>query len=369
MLQSFNRLLRKEVTGTEALHPNPPAVRQRNAGIDFLRVVAVFYVIVLHIIWRGGLFNAAAEGSYQSLVCAALSSVSLCAVNIFGLISGYVGYAEEERPIKFKKYLFLWLEVVFYNILLTLLTLWLRPEVMEQNDLVWMFLPVLSGDYWYFTAYTGLFLFIPLLNTAVRHSSDKVLLQLLACIIFLFCPLETLFGSFLTHGGYSFVWLMILYLIGAILKKTNLGSLLHPLAAAAGIAVFSFGAFLLRKWLGYFQIGIFSFDSEMFGSYAFPLHLMSAVLYVILFSRLKIGPITEKLIAFAAPGAFSAYIINCQRHVWNGYMKGHFISWAGSSPVGIATRVLLTAAVFVSVSLVVDYFRRLLFRAFWKKKS
>ena len=353
----------------EALHPNPLAVTQRNAGIDLLRVVAVFYVIVLHIIRQGGLLNAVTEGSYQYLVCVALSSVSLCAVNIFGLISGYVGYTGEERPIKFKNYLNLWLEVAFYNILLTLLTLWLRPEVMGQNDLVWMFLPVLGGSYWYFTAYTGLFLFIPLLNTAVSHSSNKALLQLLACIVFIFCPLETLFSSFLTHSGYSFVWLTILYLIGAILKKTNLGSRLHPLAAAAGIAVLAFCVFLLSKRWRYIEIGVFGFDSVLFEFYVLPFHLLSAILYVILFSKLKIGPIAGKLIAFAAPGAFSAYIINCQKHVWNGYMQDHFTSWAGGSPVGIAARVLLTAAIFVSVSLVVDYFRRLLFRVFRKKKA
>lgn len=352
----------------EALHPNPPAVKQRNAGIDLLRVVAVFYVIVLHIIRQGGLLKAVAEGGYQYLVCVALSIVCLCATNIFGLISGYVGYTEDERPIKFKNYLNLWLEVAFYNILLTLLTLWLRPEVMGQNDLVWMFLPVLRGNYWYFTAYTGLFLFIPLLNTAVRHTSNKTLLQLLACIVFLFCPLETLFSSFLTHCGYSFVWLMILYLIGAILKKTNLGSRLHPLAAGAGIAVLAFCVFLLTKRRRYIEIGVFGFDSVIFEFYVLPLHLLSAILYIILFSKLKIGPVAGKLIAFAAPGAFSAYIINCQKHVWNGYMKDHFISWAGSSPVGVAARVLLTAAVFVSVSLVADYFRRLLFRVFRKKK-
>lgn len=352
----------------KVLQPAPPAVKQRNAGIDLLRVVAVYYVIVLHILGQGGLEQAAGDGTYQHYACTVLSSWSMCAVNIFGLISGYVGYTEEERPVKFRSYLNLWLQVAFYNILLTLLTLWLRPEVMEDYDLIRMFLPFLSDRYWYFAAYTGLFLFIPLLNTAVRHCSDKVLFQLLACIVFIFSPIETLFGNFLCFGGYSFVWLMVLYLIGAILRKTKLGNHLHPLAAFAGIAALSFCAFLIGKRWRFVEIIGFGFDSTMALSYVCPLHLLSAIFYLILFSKFKPGKIAEKLIAFAAPGAFSVYIINCQKHVWYGYLEKRFVSWASSSPIGIAVRVLLTAAVFVTVSLVVDYFRRLLFRAFRKKK-
>lgn len=352
----------------EVLQPAPPAVKQRNAGIDLLRVVAVFYVIVLHMILWGGLSDAASEGTYQRYICTALFSWSLCAVNIMGLISGYIGYTEEERPLKWRKYLDLWLEVTFYNVVLTLLTLWLRPETTERNDLVKMFFPVLSNSHWYFTAYSGLFLFIPLLNAAVRHTSNKTLLQLLACFLFIFSPVETVSGSFLSHNGYSLVWLIILYLIGAVLKKTELGSNLHPLAAFAGIAVLAFCIFLIDKKYRYVDIGGFTFESKMVEHYVCPLQLLSAILYILLFSKIKPGPIAGKLIAFAAPGAFSVYIINCQKHVWYGYMENRFASWAGSSPTGIAARVLLTAAVFVAVSLVVDYFRRLLFRAFRKKK-
>ena len=353
----------------EALHANPPAVKQRNAGIDLLRVVAVYYVIVLHIIGQGGLINAVGEGTFQYFACIGLLCWSMCAVNIFGMISGYVGYTDEEKPQNYKSYLFLWLEVAFYDIVLTLLTLWLRPGTAQSVDLIQMFLPVLSGGHWYFTAYTGLFLFIPLINTAVRHCSEKMLIRLLVGIVFVLSPVETLFRSFLWLDGYSFVWLMLLYLIGAILKKTQLGSKIHPLAAFAGIAALFLCTFLIdKRWI---QVNVcgFLFNTQMAEKYVCPLHLLSAILYIILFSKLKPGPIARKLIAFAAPGAFSVYVINTQRHVWNGYMKDHFASWAGSSPIGIAVRVLLTAAVFVAVSLVADYFRRLLFRVFRKRKA
>ena len=354
----------------EALHPNlPPAVKQRNAGIDLLRIVAVYYVIVLHILRQGGLMNGTAEGSCQYYVTAALFCLSRCSVNIFGMISGYVGYTEEERPIQFKKYLNLWLEVAFYNILLTLLTLWFRPEFIGENDLFWMFLPVLKGNYWYFTAYSGLFLFIPLLNTAVRHINNKTLLQLLCCFILIFSPVETISGKFLSSHGYSLIWLIILYFIGSVLKKTKLGCNLPPFAAFAGICVLVLCMFFIERKYICVSLGGILFESTMVDYYVFPLQLLCAILYILLFSKLKICPIARKLISFAAPGAFSVYIINCQKHVWYGYMENRFAHWASSSPVGIVARVLFTAAVFVSVSLVVDYVRRLLFLSFRNQKS
>lgn len=43
-----------------------PQVRtERNAGVDLLRVVAAYYVIILHILGIGGLMGACSLGSYQ----------------------------------------------------------------------------------------------------------------------------------------------------------------------------------------------------------------------------------------------------------------------------------------------------------------
>ncbi len=62
-----------------------------------------------------------------------------------------------------------------------------KPEVVDFLDVLKMFLPVSTNAYWYFTAYTGLFVLIPLLNLILRHSSEKFLKSLLI-IFFLFLP-------------------------------------------------------------------------------------------------------------------------------------------------------------------------------------
>lgn len=347
-----------------------PRVRtERNVGVDLLRVVAAYYVIVLHILGIGGLMNACSYGSYQYQLCKMLLNWSYCAVNIFGVISGYVGYTDEERPHKFKKWLMLWLEVVFYGVLLTLLTLWLRPGMARPRSVASMFFPVLLNHHWFFTAYTGIFFFIPLMNTALRNISNKTLLRLLAFVVFIFAPISDINDIFFCQNGYSTIWLAILYLVGAILKKTGFGSSIRSLALFGMIVGIAFASFLFNSHYFSIEFTGITVGSQMVETYVYPGHLLIAICYVLLFARLKTGKSLKRFTAFAAPGAFAVYLINTQRFVWNGYMADHFASWASSSPLGIAVRVAVTAFLFVSVSLVVDFFRRCIFALFQKKST
>ena len=365
----YNSVKKGEEKKMEAIQEKAsPQVRtERNTGVDLLRVVAAYYVIVLHILGIGGLLNACGLGSYQYQLCKAMLNWSYCAVNIFGVISGYVGYTDEERPHKLKKWLMLWLEVVFYGVLLTLLTLLLRPGMAKPQNIASMFIPVLRNYHWFFTAYTGIFFFIPLMNSAVRNASNKTLLRLLAFIAFLFAPVSAVNDIFFCHNGYSTIWLAILYLVGAILKKTRFGIEFHSLALLGVIVGLAFISFLLNTH--YFCVDLYgiTIGSQMVETYVYPGHLLIAICYVLLFSRLRFGKFLRRFTAFAAPGAFAVYLINTQRFVWNGYMTDHFASWASSSPLGIAARVAVTAFVFVLVSLIVDFFRRRIFTMVQRK--
>lgn len=345
------------------------SISHRNVGIDLLRVVAAFYVIILHILGIGGLAASTEKGSLQYFLCSAMLIWAFCAVNLFGIISGYVGYTQEERPHKFRNYLNLWLEVMFYNVLLTLLPLWLLPGVVKTTDIVVAFFPFLRGGYWYFSAYTGLFLFIPLLNAAVRNTSNTTLLRLLALIVFVFSPIESLFGSFHCQGGYSFVWLVVLYLVGAILKKTQFGANIHPVAAFSGIIGIVLISFLLSKQPFEKEFLGILFSTSIVEYHVYPGYLLIAILYVLLFSQFRFPKPIQKIISLAAPGAFAVYLINTHRIVWNYYMYDHFTLWASNSLKGILARVLLTATVFVIVSLIVDYLRRQLFRLFQRRRA
>lgn len=338
-----------------------PDVRHRNAGIELLRILAAFYIFLLHVLGWGGLYGTTAEGSYQQTVSGLLYIWGFCGVNIFGLISGYVGYSETEKPFPRKSLLRLWVEVVFYDAALTLLTLWLRPDNVSPSDLLFMFFPLLTKSHWYFTAYAALIPFIPLLNSAVRGCRKETLLQFLAAVFLFLLPFASCMDQSHFFTGYSLLWLLILYLTGAILKKTGLGASLHPLVCVGGIALMGAASFL------FFTYGkpITIFDSvigpEAAAQFIFPCHYVSGIFHLLLFSRMEFPRGVHKWIIALAPGAFAVYIISTQKHVWNGYLQDRFVCWASSSPLGIAVRALAVSALFVAVSLIADWLRRWLF--------
>ena len=95
-------------------------------------------------------------------------------------------------------------------------------------------------------------------------------------------------------------------------------------------------------------------------AYTFPLHLYAAVLYVMLFVRMEFGKRMQKLIALAAPGAFSVYIVNVHPFVW-AWLKDRFCHWATCPVINLLGFIFAFAFLFVATTVTVDYFRRKIF--------
>ena len=65
-------------------------MREKNYGIDALRVIAMFMVTILHILTQGGILNASGRFTSQYEAGWLLQTMAFCAVNVYALISGYV---------------------------------------------------------------------------------------------------------------------------------------------------------------------------------------------------------------------------------------------------------------------------------------
>lgn len=333
----------------------------RNYGIDLLRVVAAFYVIILHTINRGGIVHAVTDGSYQQMLCNILLISAMCAVNIFGIISGYVGYREPFKKITYSSYLPLWLTVVFYCVLSSGICLYLFPGSVTSMDFVKSFFPLTKDLFWYFSAYTLVYFFSPFLNKILYFSSEKELKQLFFFICCILATIDYIGESFQMAYGYSAIWLMLLYLVGGIIKKTGIGSKLPVPVAFLAIIIIDICFFYISFQQSNFEFLIFNLDFVVCKSYVTPVYLTTAILHVLLFSKLKFGPLGKRIIQLSAPAAFSVYIANTNPAFWNNLMNGRFAQWAFSSPAGILVRTTLFSAVFVAAVIIIDFFRRKLF--------
>lgn len=124
----------------------------RNYGIDLLRIASMYMIVVIHILGGGGVLNN--ETSFLSRILDnSIYIIVLSCINCYGLISGYVGYREEEINHKVSSFFYLWIQVVFYGIIIILILMLTGLAEIGINDFIEVFLPITRNQYWYFTAY------------------------------------------------------------------------------------------------------------------------------------------------------------------------------------------------------------------------
>lgn len=359
MLVSFTNFSRYGVF----MLTNHPIPRQRNYGIDLLRILSMLYVVILHSLYQGLPFDSLPRGSMTSIYLHMVEGLCFCAVNIFGIISGYVGYREEEGHLHhYRSLCLLWLQVVFYNVGITLLFMVLKPGCVSLPQLISCFFPVIRSSYWYFTAYAGLFLLMPFLDSAIRGSSSVSLRARIPVFFLLFSVCAVWNDSFHTRNGYSMVWLTLLYILGASLKKTGMGKELSIPVLIIGILYCTVVSAYLSYKQFYCTFLTLPVSSDALKSYLFPTHVINALCHVLLFQKLRIPQRLQIPVMAAALGTFSVYLINTHPLVWDYVLKGLFQYLLDASILRVVVDIPVFAVGFVMVALGIDWLRRQLFR-------
>lgn len=144
----------------------------RHYGLDLLRIISMFMIVITHVLGKDGL-RSSVEGHADSyfIVTWIIQVLVYGAVNCYALISGYVGINSRYR---YSKLLSIWTQVFFYTFTITALFAITGHEVTLLN---WRdaFFPIVSGQYWYITAYFGLLVFMPVINNGLNALTDKQL--------------------------------------------------------------------------------------------------------------------------------------------------------------------------------------------------
>lgn len=316
---------------------------------------------------HGGILNNLVEFSPNSCIAWLLEIACLGAVNIYALITGYV-YINSTH--KYSKFLNLWLSVFFYSFFITLIYKFLTPNIISITTLIKSAFPIITKQYWYFSSYFCLFIFIPFINILIKNLSKQQHKFLIYCIIFCFCVLNfasTILGLdiFNLNGGYSFLWLMSLYIIGAYLKlyendfnKYNKNKFLYAYILSVCIT------FLLRflsKCIKFKLLGIFSNSGGMFISYISPFILLSAISLVLFFARLKFKNTTKKIILKLSKLSFGVYLIHEQNLIRSTFIKNRFCLLAQKTPIVILSNVLIKSFIIFTCCLFIEWIRQKIF--------
>ena len=103
--------IRKEIPENKGSSPPEAAgKKEKFFGIELLRILATFYIILLHVVGQGGVAAASGGGKGTYMASYLLLALAYPAVNCYALISGFVGC---KSRFKLSRLLSLWLTVVF----------------------------------------------------------------------------------------------------------------------------------------------------------------------------------------------------------------------------------------------------------------
>ena len=335
----------------------------RNRGIDALRILATLMVLILHVLNIGEVMNQLPPEGPAYWVCVTLFVGAFCAVNCYGLISGYVGVYARYR---YCKLISLWLQIVFINLLGLGVAAFRRSLV--PADLWRAFFPLLHRSYWYFTAYCGLYFLLPVLNRGLRTLNPRQARALFWPLAILFSLLPTLTNAdmFVTQVGYSVIWLVVLYLLGACIRQGQLFAR-APGWALLGSYCLSTGLSVLVRWLlreepfTLFQV---SYHGNTLISYTAPTILLCSIVLLVGFSRMNIrGKRSGSIIAALAPTSFGIYILHMQNDLRPLLFGLPLFGWiAQQNAAVVALMVLLAALALFLLCAAVEKLRQYLFR-------
>lgn len=348
---------------------------QRNCGIDLLRILAMYMVVIMHILGVGGVLNGCERLSAEYCIAWFLEATAYSAVNCYALISGFVGI---ESKYRYSNIVLLWLRVVFYTVVFAVLFGVFLPDAVEMTTYIKAFFPVFKSSYWYFSSYFCLFFMIPILNAAIIGMTKKQLKYVVTALFVLFSALQTVFGDrFGTNEGYSALWLVILYVFGAYIKKFSTWKQMEVRKAIVG-----YGLMVILSWG--FKIGIevavsigdednlfvsmASTYSERLVRYISPTMLFAAIFLLIAFGKLQISGKLKRIIMFFSPLAFSVYIIHAHPLVWDYFIKDKFADIADMTVPLIVLFVLGTAGGIYIICSMIDVLREYLFKIINIKK-
>ena len=292
----------------------------RNYGIDALRIVSMFMVVILHIQYHGGILDSAMFTNHK--IVWFFETACFCAVNCYALISGYVGVFSK---YKVSNFLYIWCQVALYSITFTLIFKHLYPDSIEKITLISAFFPVASQTYWYFSAYAVLFLFMPILNIALKNLTKNQIKFFLVCVLVFASAVHSitnhLWGDFfLVNRGYSAWWLIILYLLGGYIRKYGLFNNIKSkrplifLLFYCLTVILGFGSkFVLHKYP--LVILEKTVVDTTFVHYQSITVVAGAVFLVLAFEKIEFNRFFIKIISFFAPLSFGVFLIHEQAQI------------------------------------------------------
>lgn len=206
------------------MEQNNQSTLLREYNIDLLRIVSMFLIVLQHALFFGGMYDIGyLRGGVNilSISFTFLQSICVISTNTYVLISGYFLINERFRLSKLFKIVF---EVLFYSWSILILSIYKNGLAgVDIKTLLPSMLPITYIGYWFVSAYIIMYCLMPVLNLLINRINRKQHFGIIFILVCVFSVLTTIlpFSQIMGVGrwGQSVAWFVVLYIIGAFLKK------------------------------------------------------------------------------------------------------------------------------------------------------
>ena len=283
--------------------------RERQSNIELLRILVMLGVVVLHMNLYG--LKMATEFSGKFIFMHFTESLFICAVNVFVLITGYYSY--KINKISVRKIIELIVEVILVKE-----TLYIAYSILQRTPIsLSTIITNLIPNNYFVILYCVLLCMAPFISKLFGVLCEKQLKYFVCSILIVFSfytfmtdALEAIsrtsfaginsIGLYGDQQGYTIINFMLLFIVGAYLRITNVQyNLKNSIVLYMVSTMLIFFAALVSVRYSFAQISY---------NYNNPLVIFQAVGLFMIFKNLSIG--SNKIINVLAKSSFMTYLIH-----------------------------------------------------------
>ncbi len=346
---------------------NKVVLKKRDTNFELLRIISMIMIICLHFNGNGKLLNANPYFSKVWFLSNITEFACIIAVNIYVLITGY--YMVKSK-IKLRKIILLELEILFYSIGIYLILVIFNKINFSKKEFINVCFPVISSQYWFLTAYMGLYVLIPFLNklaNSLNKNQYKLLIIILTILLSIIKTINPNNNVFSNSNGYTLTWFLYLYLLAGYMR-------IHYVKETKKIKLFILYILIVSVQLFlkvFFVKNLYiqnNYISHLLG-YDNLFVLIESLVVFLFFKDIKIiNKFTNKIILFISPLTLAVYLIHDNNFIrnilWNRVFK--------TCNIYSCKEVFLNMVIYVPLIFIIccgiEYVRRILFRIISKCK-
>lgn len=277
-------------------------LKPRQSNIELLRILSMFGVLIVHADFGALGWPSHTEllsNTHYTILRTFIEAFAIVAVNIFVLISGWFGI-----NFRWSSLLNLLFQCMFFFFGIYIIGRFCGFIQIGLFKGIYMCL-MMSENAWFVKSYLGMYIFAPVMNAFIAHSSEKQI----RTFLFSFFIFQSIYGwisngAMFIQDGYSTFSFMGLYLLARYVyiykPKWSQGSIYKNFTIYAILSITTAIAIILFIYLDTFYFYIFTKYSSIL--------IIGAALFLLLtFNKLSFH---SKFINWIAASCFAVYLFH-----------------------------------------------------------